>query len=904
MGLHTDNTSSAAGREAIEPGPPSGRGEDLAALRRFLKVETGRLRIRHRCGLGGLDVARRRSDLVDQVIHRACRMAAALFDPFLRPGLGVSGCAVVALGGYGRRELAPGSDVDLLLLHQGRTAGVRAFVQHVLHLLWDAGLTVGHSFRSVAECVEIAQRDVTCRTAMAEARLVAGSAALFAQLVRSLESMVARPAQSNAAYLKELQSQLVDRHARYGRAVCLQEPNVKEGPGGLRDLHAALWWGRARFGEAGLESLRDSARLSPAEFNSVRRAYDFLLRVRNEAHFVTGRRTDVLTLELQPVMARGLGYTARRGLQASEILMRDYYRQAEALYRFCRGFLLRAASPSSSAAPRQAGRRGPFAVRAGQLFPRMAGPDFRGGPRQVLAAFALAQEAGLDPSDELKLVLRGSLHRFDSRFRALREVGRAFTDLLSRAGRVATTLRAMHETGVLGRLLPEFARVTHLVQHDYYHRYTVDEHSLRALEALDEVASASDQADAVFHELFREVRDPARLYLAVLLHDVGKGQGGGHVARGAALAERVCVRLRLDRTAAQDVVFLVRNHLLMSHLAQRRDLSEPSLVQGFLAEVQTLDRLNMLLLLTYADHRAVAPGVWNDWTAALLWDLYTRARRALVGEADSGEAAGVRSARDEAVAQLGSEFPRSVVERHFALMPRRYLQTTPAAVMARHCRLVQRLEDGSLVSDWGPLPERLCTELTVVTRDAHGLVARLAGALSAHGLDILSLEACTREDGLVVDVFRLREVQGGAPMRPERWAAIDEKLRAAVEGRLDVAAAMDACRARSARRRARGSRPQFSARFVAGASATCSVLEVRAEDRPGLVYAVASTLSGVGLDIAFATIATEKSQVLDVFYVTDRQGRKLEPTQMRMVEQAVLEALGAEASRGPAKEAR
>jgi [protein-PII] uridylyltransferase len=390
----------------------------------------------------------------------------------------------------------------------------------------------------------------------------------------------------------------------------------------------------------------------------------------------------------------------------------------------------------------------------------------------------------------------------------------------------------------------------------------------------------------------------------MLLHDVGKDRSGAHVPRGAALAARVCARLRLAPRAAQDVVFLVRNHLLMSHLSQRRDLSEPSLVHGFLSEVQTLDRLDMLLLLTYADYRAVAPGVWNDWSGALLWELYARSRAQLTGAATPGHAATVRTAREETLAQLEPDFPRSLIERHFALMPPRYLATTTAEAMARHFRLLQRLHDAAtVVTEWRPRPERDCTELTVVTRDTHGLVARLAGVLSAHGLDILSLEARTREDGLVLDSFRLREVQRGAPTRPERWAALDEKLKDALEGRFDVAAAMEKSQARSARRRPRGPRRAPSARFAAEASPDFNVLEVRADDRPGLVYALASTLSGLGLDIAFATISTEKGQALDVFYLTDGEGRKVDGARRQAVEEAVARAALAEAGR-PAREAR
>ena len=371
MELQIDMTPGHAEPEPLPRGAAPDRSDDLAALRRLLKIETERLKFRHRAGLAGTEAARRRSDLVDQVVLLACRMAAERSDPFLRAELGVSGCALVALGGYGRRELAPGSDVDLLFLRHARSAGVKGFAGDVLHLLWDAGLSVGHSFRSVPECVDIARRDITARTAMVEARLVSGSAPLFAELVRNLDELVAKRAPATADYLDALARQFEERHARFGGTVALQEPNVKESPGGLRDLHAVLWVARARFGLGTLEELRDAGRLAVSEYGALRRAADFLWRVRNEAHFATGRRSDVLTLDLQPELARALGFTGRRGLQASEVFMRDYYRQADTLRRLCGGFLVRASSRSTGdpRSPARARRHGPLAVRAGRLWP-------------------------------------------------------------------------------------------------------------------------------------------------------------------------------------------------------------------------------------------------------------------------------------------------------------------------------------------------------------------------------------------------------------------------------------------------------------------------------------------------------------------------------------------------------
>ena len=872
-----------------DPLPRESTADGLPAFRRLLKLETERLRIRHRFGRGGRDIAAARSDVVDVVVSRACGLAAAECAPTLPPEQ--EEIAVVALGGYGRRELAPCSDVDLLFLRADRADDeVRVVVERALALLWDSGLTVGHSFRTVAECVAMARDDLHSRTALAEARLLAGSPRLFQRLVQRLDGLVFASARTTAAFLESLRRDLEERYARYGRAVGLLEPHVKESAGGLRDLHVVLWIGHALFGTRGLIALHEQGALTDGERKAALRAYDHLARVRNEAHFATGRKTDLLDLELQPVLAENLGYRKRRGMLASEIFMRDYYERASDLHRIARAFVLRhAPAPrrlfSFGLMRRRA--RGTFEIRDGKLYPRGDAAAL-GSARRLLEAFAIAQREGPELSEELKLDIRGSLRLVDRSFRESREAGRAFLRLLAVKGRVASALRGMHETGLLGRLLPEFARVTFLVQHDYYHRYTVDEHTLTAIDALDRVAApAVDPALAPLRQVLDEVAQPAALYLGLLMHDIGKGRGGGHVRKGARIAERVCARLGLEAGLAADVEFLVDAHLEMSQLSQRRDLSEPGLVEAFARRVSTLDRLNMLLLLTYADHCGVGPGVWNEWKAALLWDLYERTRAHLTPASGRPEAA-EEGARERARRQLEAEFPPSEVERHFALLPQRYLRVTDATDMVRHFRLVQGLAETPLAAEWHAAGH--ATDLVVATRDHPGLFAQLAGTLTGQRLDILSVDAYTREDGVALDVFKVREVVEHGPVAAARQPGIEAALRSAVSGGHDVAAAVEKRRG-AIRRRAK--RPLVRPRVVFDdlASATSTVIEVRAEDEPGLAYRIASVLSAHGLDIAFAKVATEKSHALDVFYVTGGEGGKLGAEECARMEAALLAAL-------------
>jgi [protein-PII] uridylyltransferase len=875
-----------------EPNPANPHGR-LSDFKRFIKLETDRLRMRHRFGLGGLEIASARSYQVDQVVTHACRLALVEAEPEAR--LALAGCAVIALGGYGRAELSPFSDVDLLFLHQGRAAeAVRRFVEQVLQLLWDVGLTVGHSFRTVTECLEEARGDLHSRTALAEARLVAGDTAVFGGLDRSLDNVIRPDRKTGEAFLESLRADVAERHARVGGAVCVQEPNVKEGVGGLRDLHAVLWVAQARYGARGLAEARTAGLLSEREHQAALRAYDFLLRVRAEAHFVTGRKTDVLTLDLQPAVASSLGYADSRGLLASELFMRDYYRRASDLHDVFRSVLRRPPEEAPRRLFASLTKRRPardFEVRDGRL--RAKSEALVATGHGLISAFAAAQAEGVPLSDDLALAIRERLSLVGRELRESRDAAAVFVDVLRWRGRVGLALRAMHETGFLGRFLPEFGRVSFLVQHDFFHRYTVDEHTLRAIEAIDQVAAGTEAAARPFGRVLDEVEDAAPLYLGMLLHDIGKGRGGGHSERGARMAPRVCARLGLDERATEDVVFLVADHLEMSQVSQHRDLTEGSLIASFAERVGSVHRLNLLHVLTYADHRGVAPGIWNEWKGTLLWELYNRTRQHLAGH--PGDDDPVETARARAIDRLRPEFPEADLERHFALLPERYLRVTDAPSMARHFHLASGRSEAKAAFEWRDLTDGHCTELTLVTDDRPGLLADVAGTFTAHGMNILSVDLFNRGDGVVIDTFRLSEVSSHRPVKPERRERVEKDVTAALEGTHDVSAAVASWlrknpqgTKRALGRAARGP----SVRFDQEGSATATVIEVKAQDRPGLAWTIADTLARLGLDIRFAKVATAKALALDVFYVTGVGGLKLAPEELAAVEEALLAALG------------
>ncbi|MET0553138.1 MAG: [protein-PII] uridylyltransferase [Vicinamibacteria bacterium] len=889
----------SASPEWTEPAPAAAGALQpvVASLRSFLKDETERLRARQALGLGGHEIAAARSALVDHVVTRACREAAASADASARRQL--LQCAVVALGGYGRRELSPFSDVDLLFLHGGATSPTLAsFVERTLITLWDAGLMVGHSFRSARDCVAAAREDLHSHTAMAEARLVTGNQALFDALHLRLETSLRGSRAAQQAFAAQMRVQWAERLAHHGGAVCVLEPQVKEGPGGLRDLHSVLWVASALFGARGIGGLDAPGLLDPADYAAARQAYDFLLRVRNEAHFTTGRKTDLLTLDLQGQLAQHLGYRDRGSLLASELLMRDYYRRAFRLHEICKEFVEAHVETKprryffGSLRLRRPGRRA-LEEKDGVLQPRKGWAPRSGGG--VLDAVERCQSTAVPASRVLKRILRDHAALAGGRFRKSKEAGATLMKLAGRRGRVAGVFRLMHETGVLGRLVPEWSRVTFLVQHDFFHKYTVDEHTLRAMDALDELARGQDPQAAPLARLLDEVEDCRPLYLGMWLHDIAKGRGGGHVAKGLVLARRILNRLSVDAEVADDAVFLVGAHLEMSQTSQQRDLSEPALIEAFAARVGGVRRLNLLMLLTYADHQGVGPGTWNAWKASLLWDLYERTRGALDSSREQADASA--SARDRAAADLRRYFAEEEVDRHFALLPERYLRATDAAHLVSHFRLVRSRGTRAAAFEWADRGDGRGTDLTVTAADRPGLLSLLAGTLTVQGLDILGADVFARNDGLVLDTLRVAERPGQRPLRPERRVRLEAVLHDAVAGDLDVADAFERWRAQNRKTRRPGGRAarQPSVRFDQDASAVATVVEVKAPDQPGLAYTLARTLAEERIDITSARIATAKALALDVFYVRDTEGRKLDPDAMARVADALLHALGARA---------
>lgn len=874
----------------------------LDLLREHLTQAYARLRSRHADGASGEESVRTHAAFMDGLLRELYQAGDAAARAAGHPRTPL---VLAALGGYGRGELHPSSDLDLMLIHGGEvTPYVQRMAQEILYTLWDLGLRVGHACRSLADCLAIARTDLPSRTSMQAARVLAGDRRLFATLQRTLRREVYR--KDYPEFLRQTLAERDERYRKHGSSLYVQEPNVKESAGGLRDVHTALWLASARFGARTLRELEDKALLTPKERQATDEALTFLWRVRNELHFLAGAKQDVLERGLQAPVAKGFGYADDEVRLGVERFMRDYYRHARTVHRTSARLIARC--QEGLARPGSVGRRVRRAALADGLVVHdsrlhLAEPGaLQKDPARILRVFWHAQQLGCELDVDLERALEEAAPLLeDDAWRASPELRHLFLSILRAWGRVATTLRRMHDTGVLGAYLPEFAALTCLVQYDYYHRFTVDQHSLLAVEVLEGLAPGQGADSDELTQITAELERPELLMLGILLHDIGKALGHGHAAKGVPLIRAVTRRLNLDPDDAAAVEFLVEHHLLFSHMAERRDLDDPKTLERLCAVVRFPAWLTMLYLLTCADIRAVGPGVWNAWRGALLRELYVRARTRLAGRFPKPpRRAAVAHRIVQALADPTYAGPAAA---HLAAMSDRYVRTTSPQRMAAHLRLIDRLRDDPVVTELFHYPDLGASDLVVVTRDLPGLFALIAGTLAAHGVNILSAEIETRADGVAVDTFHVNDAAGEAIQDERRWDRVTGDLRRTLLGECSVDELL------AARRPPRPSAPGAPAAPTGprrarvtldnSLSDTHTVVEIKAPDRVGLLYRITQTLARQGLDIGTAKIATDLDQALDAFYVTDAAGRKVDaPAAMARVREALEAALGEGDPRG------
>ena len=860
--------------EASAARAPERRRLRLEFFRQALAEGYDSLKVRHAEGASGQESVRTHARLMDDVILSLTRLIAA---DAVADGLAATPQVVMALGGYGRGELHPLSDVDLMVIYDGKMSPyVQRMMQELLYSLWDLGLHVGHSLRSLDDCVAMARTDFPSRTSMQEARFLAGDRRLFARFQRVLRQEVFR-----RDFGQFLETTLVERDARYrkhGASPYIGEPNVKESAGGLRDMHTAMWLGEAKFGTRTLRELADKGLITPREQAAADAALTFLWRVRNELHFFSGHKNDVLTRDLQPRIAKNLGYENDATSLGVERFMRDYYLHARVIHRVSKRLIARCQETLSRRGSAERRRR-QQALADGLVFfdgrLHLADRDpsqLRVDPARLMKVFGHLHRLGCELSLDLERAVEDSLHLVDDAFRRSDAVGELFLDICRSWGRVCQTFSEMHELGLLGRYLPEFGALTCLVQYDVYHKFSADQHSLLAVEHLEALAPGQSAESEGAAPVLSEVEKPELLMLGMLLHDIGKARGHGHVAKGIPLVRGLTARMGLPSADAAAVEFLVAHHLTMSHVAQRRDIDDPKTVTDFAAVVGDPQRLRMLYLLTYADMRAVGPGVLTPWRARILHELYTRTLDLLTGGRVAKPSRTQLAERLHAAAK--GEVDLQAVKAHLAMMADRYLESSGVQRMAEHLRMLGELGEAPVVTALFQHPDLGSSDLVVVTRDLPGLFSLIAGTLAASGVNIISAQIHTRADGIAIDTFQVNDPAGDVVGSAAHWARPLDALRAVITGEQSVEALLARRRALGREATGPGGPPKIALDNQLSDSAT--VIEVKCPDRLGLLYLITRALAGLGLDIVSARIATEIDQAFDTFYVQDREGRKLE----------------------------
>jgi [protein-PII] uridylyltransferase len=804
---------------------------------------------------------------------------------------------VMAVGGYGRGEMALYSDIDLAFVTPWKPTGwSERVVESILYLLWDLKLKVGQSVRSLDEIGRIAASDHTVRTALMEARYVWGDEALFDQVqARTLKPGAA----AIAAFVVEKLDERNERHRRLGDSRYVVEPNVKDGKGGLRDLHTLYWIGKYALQVGSVADLVETGLLSPAELRQFQKAERFLWAVRCHLHILAGRAEERLTFDYQREIALRMNYADRPGKSPVERFMRHYFLHAKTvgdlsglfLAHLDERFARRGRRFGLPAIQRRPGKLNGFLLDRGRLaLPR---DDFLSeDPVRLVELFALADRYGLEVHPLAMRAASRDARLIDQAVRADPRANALFLDVLTSPRDPEPVLRWMNEAGVFGRFIPDFGRVVAQMQFDMYHHYTVDEHSIRAVGLLARIERGELKDDhPLSTALMKMIASRRALYVAVLLHDIAKGRGGDHSLLGAEVANELCPRLGLTDAETETVAWLVRWHLLMSATAFKRDLSDPKTIQDFAERVKSPERLRLLFMLTVVDIRAVGPGVWNSWKRQLLRELFDSAEELLrLGHKQKGRSERVAAIQEELAERLGWDDP------HFTRLawrlPDSYWLAEPIEVLERNARFIDAADRNPARSK--PLAvsvqeERGATLITVYAKDRPGLFYRLAAAISLAGANIIDARIHTTNDGQALDNFLIQDAAGTPFDDPHQLRRLDKAVTEAAAGAEPAMARLEAKALPKVRAEAFAIQPAV---FVNNeASTRYTVVEVNARDRAALLSGLARALFESKAVIHSAHIATYGERAVDVFYLTDLHGQKIEaPAKMKALQNRLLDA--------------
>jgi [protein-PII] uridylyltransferase len=865
--------------------------EVLPTYKKFLKLEEHRLRLKHQAGGGGREICARRGELVDVILRHIFSAAANAVEQ------AKTSLALIALGGYGRGELNPFSDVDVMLLH-GDGAGkvspyVEAMAEQILYLLWDIGFKVGHSTRSIKEALAQANRDMLTKTAMLESRFLAGDRALAKEFREQFRAKCVLGSEQEYAELRMRDQEA--RHKKFGDSVYMQEPNLKSGCGGLRDYQNLLWMSYFKEGALTTTHLVGKDWLSESDQRRIESAYDFLLRLRTDLHYFSKRAADTLHLNLQEEIARRLRYRENEGQRASEALMRDYYKHTRNIFRvteriteqFASGYATSGTRSLFSFLPLWRGsetKLGSFFIRHGHLHANRR-DIFKTDPVEMMRAFQLAQEHDVDLSPELEDLLTRSLKQVTRTYQYAKAPREIVMSILAKKGEVGRALRLMHRVDFLGRYIPEFGQMTCLVQHEFFHRYTADEHTLLCIDKLDALVRTEDPKLAAYHRLFEDFEDPVVLYLALLLHDTGRAVGARpHSEASALFAQSVAKRLQLSSEQRKSLILLVDHHVTLSNTAQQRNLDDPATIVEFAGIVRSQKNLHALMLLTLADGQGTSGQSWSDWKESLVWQLFHATSQYLADQKSYHEQ--TRIERDSLQKAVAAELPpdfEDEIEAHFDFMPDNYFRGSEVSDIVKDLRLFRSFfENASIHRDhplgpavsWEVFPEFGHSVALFCTWQREHLLAKIAGSFSVVPLNILTADIFPREDHAVLSIFRVCNMKGHAVTEAKDRELVEQTLRRALEvEHFEFAPLLEEARKKIHYRRAQELEFPAAIAIDNKAHPAYTLVQIEAPDRIGLLYDLLTALGQESVNIVLSRISTQKGAAIDTFYITDSKTR-------------------------------
>jgi [protein-PII] uridylyltransferase len=871
------------------------QGQVLAIFKSYMSNGFAEVR-RHfeEDSISGDEVVRSNSFLIDQLVMNIHDFAIQYVYPMSNPTTGEQ-ISVAATGGYGREEMAPHSDIDLLfLLPYKKTAHSEQIIEFILYMLWDLGLKVGHATRSVDESVRLARQDLTICTSLLESRRLLGGEQLYRDFKQRFADEVV--AKDTLGFIDAKLEERDKRHASMGDTRYVLEPNIKEGKGGLRDLQTLFWIAKFIYQVDSVNDLVTQGVLTADDAKTFAKAQSFLWTVRCHLHYLVGRAEERLSFDVQNDLANRMSYTDHAGLKGVERFMKHYFLIAKDV-----GDLTRILCAVLEDQQKKQGFRLPsfpfsrrtiegFQVDSGRLNIKDSN-DLKSSPLKFIQLFFEAQKHDLDIHPQALRSMKQNLKLIDKSFRNNPEANRLFVEILTSQKDPQIALMRMNEAGVLGRFIPDFGRVVAQMQYDMYHVYTVDEHTIRAIGTLYSIEQGRLQSDhPLTSGVISEVQSRRVLYIAVLLHDIAKGRGGDHSVLGAEVALKLCPRMGLTEWETETVAWLVRHHLLMTHIAFKRDLEDPKTISDFGEAVQSPERLRLLLVLSVADVRAVGPNVWNAWKAGLLRDLYFRTLEVLTGGAPAEQRTSRVARAKDRLRNALTGWSEQEVEAHLVRGYDNYWLTFPADSHIHHAELVRKAEAEKLKLhiETRIVTDHDVTELVIYTANDPGLFSRIAGAIALAGAPIVDAKIMTMSNGMALDTFWIQDAKGGTFESPDRLKKLLTRIEDALSGKVNTIRELGLLRDRTPPRRTRVFKVPPHVLVDNKLSRTHTVIELNGLNRVGLLHDVTSAITELGLQIASAHISTYGVRVVDVFYVKDIFGLKIENKEKH---KAIIDAL-------------